>query len=456
MDDHRSKVDTVLRTDEPIRDFIMTSTDAFVSYSVSHIRVRTANGHRSTFSVVDDIGLFDGLEFVHHDMRLEYACVGSPGTFLFVHVPTLVRATRPSLPPVFTTWRSGRMDGFVHGDTVYIPASDGDRYLTATAPGLVHGTVEWQYRIDTLGPWLATETGGTIRLTDQVGATVQVQARYRMNGGAWTESERPIVVVIDTPWYTSWWAFLGTLGLLIGGTSGIVRWRTARIRRRAHELEEIVGMRTAELSKEKARTESLLLNILPTATAERLKGGETVIADRIEAATICFVDIVDFTARSSTMDPRDVVQFLDTLFQEFDTIVDRHGLEKIKTIGDAYMAAAGVPDPQVDHAERAVHAALDIVDTVRRNHPGLEVRVGLNTGPVVAAVVGRKKFAYDLWGDTVNVAARMEHTGVPMTIHVTESVVRSLSSTAGLLIRERGLTTVKGKGDLHTYTIERA
>ena len=169
------------------------------------------------------------------------------------------------------------------------------------------------------------------------------------------------------------------------------------------------------------------MNILPGPIADRLKGGETRIADNFAEVTVLFADLVGFTRLSAKTSPREMVDMLNELFTRFDDSARRHGVEKIKTIGDAYMAVAGLPTPYLDHTRRIVMLALDILEHVRefRTETGadLSIRIGINSGPVVAGVIGSSKFIYDLWGDTVNVASRMESHGVPDMIQVTRAGV---------------------------------
>ena len=178
-----------------------------------------------------------------------------------------------------------------------------------------------------------------------------------------------------------------------------------------------------ELRAEQERSEALLVNILPRPIAERLKAAAQTIADDFAAASILFADVVGFTPLAQRLPPAEVVGILDRLFTRFDMLVERHGLEKIKTIGDCYMAAAGVPDPCPDHARRAALLALEMRDVIAASkvaaEPGLELRIGINSGPLVAGVIGTKRFLYDLWGDAVNTASRMESHGTPGEIQVT-------------------------------------
>lgn len=204
-----------------------------------------------------------------------------------------------------------------------------------------------------------------------------------------------------------------------------------------------------------ARSEGLLLNILPKAIAERLKREPGVIAEAYEEVTVLFADVVDFTPFTERTDPARVVGVLDDIFSAFDVLAARHGLEKIKTIGDAYMVVAGLPDPRPDHAEAMAEMALDMIDAVEllREPRGfdLAIRVGMDSGPVIAGVIGRHKFSYDLWGDTVNTASRMESHGLPGRIQVSEAAYRRLRGRYGF--ESRGQIEVKGKGRQAAYLL---
>ena len=217
-------------------------------------------------------------------------------------------------------------------------------------------------------------------------------------------------------------------------------------------LGEAVRTRRA-LQLEEERSERLLLNVLPRSIAARLKQREDVIADGFTEVTVLFADLVDFTRRSQRSSPHQVVQFLDELFTAFDQLAKRYGLEKIKTIGDAYMVAGGLPDPRPGHAQAVADMALAMRDEVAgRTDPSgqpLQVRIGIDTGPVVAGVIGQDKFSYDLWGDTVNTASRMESLGVPGCIQVTARTYQRLRDS--YRFQRRGLVAVKGKGEMVTY-----
>lgn len=206
---------------------------------------------------------------------------------------------------------------------------------------------------------------------------------------------------------------------------------------------------------EEEKSEALLLNILPEPIAERLKNGEQVIADAYSAVTVLFFDTVGFTAAAAGMEPSRVTVALDGIFSALDDIADRYGLEKIKTIGDGYQAVAGAPVPRDDHAEAAADMALAIRDEMAGRPFGegkLEMRIGIDTGPVAAAVIGKRKFSYDIWGDVVNTASRMESQGVAGRIQTTERVHNLLEETYDF--ETRGDIDVKGKGLMSTYFLE--
>jgi class 3 adenylate cyclase/CheY-like chemotaxis protein len=206
---------------------------------------------------------------------------------------------------------------------------------------------------------------------------------------------------------------------------------------------------------EQEKSERLLLNILPQPIAQRLKNDQGIIADTFAEATVLFADIVDFTRLATHIPATEVVSLLNDIFSLFDSLAEKHGLEKIKTIGDAYLVVGGLPTPRPDHAEAIADMALDMQKAVggkTRDTGGLlQVRIGIHTGPVVAGVIGTRKFIYDLWGDTVNIASRMESFGVPGAIQVTAASYERLQQAFRL--EERGSVEIKGKGEMTTYLL---
>ncbi len=210
------------------------------------------------------------------------------------------------------------------------------------------------------------------------------------------------------------------------------------------------------LKVERDRAEQLLVNVLPPRIAERLKSAPKTIAEYFSDVSILFADIVGFTELAMRMAPTDLVEQLDRIFSDFDDLLDRHGLEKIKTIGDAYLVAGGVPVPTPDHAVAVAEMALDMREAVHRFNErrgtSLSIRIGINSGPVVAGVIGTRKYVFDLWGDAVNTASRMESHGEPDRIQVSEATYRLLSERYDLV--DRGLIAVKGKGQMRTYFLQ--
>lgn len=204
--------------------------------------------------------------------------------------------------------------------------------------------------------------------------------------------------------------------------------------------------------------EKILHNILPSAIAERILSGETQIADHCDKVSVFFSDIVGFTQLSTQVTPVELVEMLSQLFKEFDRVARKYGLEKIKTIGDAYMAVAGVPEAMENHALNTAHFALEVMEVMQayrsKNNTSLEIRVGLHTGSAVAGVIGENKFAYDLWGDAVNTASRMESHGQPGKIQISEDFKNALQN-APFHFEERGEVEVKGKGKMKTYFLYR-
>jgi class 3 adenylate cyclase len=211
-----------------------------------------------------------------------------------------------------------------------------------------------------------------------------------------------------------------------------------------------------QVKEEQERSESLLLNILPHSIAQRLKLQPTTIADSFTDAGVLFADIVGFTELSGRFNPAELVDLLNQIFSKFDHLAELHGLEKIKTIGDAYMVVSGLPFPQDDYAEAIANMALDMQKTLRefnlKTEQNFHIRIGIATGPVVAGVIGIKKFIYDLWGDTVNIASRMESHGIADQIQVTETTYLVLKQN--YRFEKRGIIEVKGKGQMTTYLLK--
>ena len=263
---------------------------------------------------------------------------------------------------------------------------------------------------------------------------------------------------LDHPVYRSRIQEVGTLGDAFNQMTQQLRESFQALEEANLNLEVTVKQRTAQLEVEKEKSEKLLLNILPSVIAQKLKQGSGLIADYAEEVSILFADIVGFTHLSAQLSPIQVVELLNYIFSAFDELADQFGLEKIKTIGDAYMVVAGLPVTRSDHAEAAAKMALAMQRVVasfsvaESKIPGLgnlQLRIGINTGTVVAGVIGIKKFNYDLWGDAVNVASRMESSGEAGQIQVTETTYEHLRDRYHF--QQRGPVYIKGKGDMQTY-----
>jgi adenylate cyclase len=235
------------------------------------------------------------------------------------------------------------------------------------------------------------------------------------------------------------------------------RVSTSLEKKRLRDLERLrlLQLQTEKelVEREREKSERLLLNILPSAIAGRLKGGEKSIANGHEIVSVMFADLCGFTALSRKTTPADLVSMLNGIFTAFDHIVEKHGVEKIKTIGDCYMLVGGIPLHRDDHAAAVAECALEMLDALaalnRESGTELQMRVGIHTGPVVAGVIGKIKFTYDLWGDTVNVASRMESSGQPGRVHLSEQTAEQLRGR--FLLEDRGFVECKGLGAVKTY-----
>ncbi|MEA5470032.1 adenylate/guanylate cyclase domain-containing protein [Spirulina sp. 06S082] len=235
----------------------------------------------------------------------------------------------------------------------------------------------------------------------------------------------------------------------LNSLANTINWMLSSLEISEQELEK----KQKRLEEEQEKAEQLLLNILPHAIAQTLKSDQSAIAEHFDEVTILFADIVGFTALSAQLSPIELVKLLNEIFSQFDKLVDEFALEKIKTIGDAYMIASGLPLPRSDHAEAMADMALAMQNAVekfqQKYEQSLQIRIGINTGVVVAGVIGKKKFIYDLWGDAVNIASRMESSGEPSAIQVTEATYARLKDTFDL--EKRGTIQIKGKGEMVTY-----
>ncbi len=287
------------------------------------------------------------------------------------------------------------------------------------------------------------------------------RVRASVGGGSWVEDELALPVVIRQAFYKTRLFQMLALGFLTVLIYGIMRYRLYLHKKHEQELEVLVQQRTKELEREKQKSEELLLNILPAETAEELKQYGSAKARRFENVTVMFSDFVGFTAIAGRMEPEELVAEIDYCFRAFDEIMEVYGLEKIKTIGDAYLCAGGISHTgELDSAVRVVQAALEIqaflsgIAVERAEHGKLhfEARIGIHSGPVVAGIVGIKKFAYDIWGDTVNIAQRMQVNGEEGKVNISKSTFELVESH--FKCSYRGKIAAKNKGEVDMYFVD--
>ncbi|MBK9147842.1 MAG: response regulator [Flavobacteriales bacterium] len=292
---------------------------------------------------------------------------------------------------------------------------------------------------------------------DPGGYTFRVWGRKR--NGEWGEPPASFSLVITPPWWRTGWFY----ALMVLAVAGAVVLYIRNVRRQRRKLEMTVRVRTHELSREKDRSDELLKNILPAEIAAELKRMGQAEARHYDQVTILFSDFVGFTGISEQLAPAELVDELNVCFNAFDRIMEKYGIEKIKTIGDAYMAAGGVPEPSEGMPQAAVQAALEMQEIMAERkaecdalgRPAFTMRVGIHTGPVVAGIVGRRKFQYDVWGDTVNIASRMESAGEAGRVNISGGTYALVKDEPGLHFVARGKVKAKGKGDMDMYFVTR-
>lgn len=266
---------------------------------------------------------------------------------------------------------------------------------------------------------------------------------------SWLMNDTFISYALPIPTRTKMLFFLAN----IGGVATILYLVMSYFETQKERVLRELDRKNSALEHEKQRSDRLLLNILPKSVADRLKQNESRIADRFESVTIMFADLVDFTRISAGMKPDDLVDLLGRVFSRFDALTEKYGVEKIKTIGDAYMVVCGAPEVRPDHAEAIANLAIEmqqaLVELSLASGKTLMMRIGINSGPVIAGIIGSTKFSYDLWGDTVNMASRMEHYGLSNVIQVTESTYELISDK--FRFEKREPIMVKGKGTVQPY-----
>jgi len=277
--------------------------------------------------------------------------------------------------------------------------------------------------------------------------------------GRWTKDPLRYNFSINQPWYSQWWGIIALSALFFLIIWSGIHWRLSRLKKQRDKLEQQVQVRTQELEKEKERSETLLLNILPEQTAEELKNQGFTETRSYDNASVLFSDFKGFTQMAEAMNSRQLVEILDQTFQAFDDLCDKYHVEKIKTIGDAYMCATGIPQTNEQHATLLVDFAMEMRESMKRINqknkekglPEWNLRIGIHSGPLIAGVVGKKKFAYDIWGDTVNIAARMESSGEINRINISDTTMELISND--FLVEYRGKITAKNKGSMEMYFV---
>ncbi len=290
------------------------------------------------------------------------------------------------------------------------------------------------------------------------------KVKSRNSHGVWNDEPVSFTFTINPPWWQTWWARVGALVLIISAITIFIKGRERVLKEQNLKLEKTVTERTAEVVAqkeviiiEKKRSDDLLLNILPEEVADELKEKGYAEAKQFENVTVLFTDFKGFTAISERLTPQELVKEIDECFRAFDAIIEKYGIEKIKTIGDAYMAAGGLPVPDNNNAVKVVRAALEIRDYMvllkkEKGELGFEIRIGIHTGSVVAGIVGSKKFAYDIWGDTVNTASRMESSGEVGKVNISQSTYKLTKEFFNF--NSRGKISAKGKGEIEMYFVE--
>lgn len=331
------------------------------------------------------------------------------------------------------------------------------------------GAVRYQYKLEGLDDdWQPVTTSTEAHYPALPAGRYVFHVKAMDRTGEWTDPPTEFRFTMLPPWYRSWW-FYTALVLAIGIVLfSYIKVRERQLRLRNVALEKKVVERTAEvvaqsreIEGQKVRIEDLLLNILPKEISEELKEKGKATARRYEGVTVMFTDMKGFTQVAEKMSPEELVGELDECFIHFDEIVGRYGIEKIKTIGDSYMCACGVPTPDIDHAVKSVLAAVEVrglMDLWRKERTAKgkqpwALRIGLHSGPVVAGVVGKRKFAYDIWGDAVNTASRMESSGEPGEVNIsgtTHDLVKDL-----FVCEHRGAVEAKNKGRIDMYFVRR-
>jgi class 3 adenylate cyclase/HAMP domain-containing protein len=413
----------------------------------------TADANHPRFVVDADVLDFDGLEAQHKPLPKGESISHFAQDYDVSKIPLLEKAVAtctPQLEPEFVYDE----EFHVRSVSAYVPLTDDQGHILRAADGSCLGVLGVDITDKKMR--VALDHAGLLALKIALGV-IALALLFAIGVG--TLLTRPVVALSHSVKRFTEKDFSARTPVTtrdeVGQLGHAFNAMAETIQQHHEHLEDLVKLRTKELQEEKALSERLLLNVLPAPIADRLKSGAEVIVDRFDAVTVLFADIVGFTKLSSTTSPEKLVTMLDEVFSGFDRLAETHGLEKIKTIGDAYMVVAGLPEPIADHATAIAHMAMDMLATIEaysaKHQTDLSIRIGVHTGPVVAGVIGKKKFIYDLWGDTVNTASRMESHGVPGRVHISTVTAELIKGMFDL--EARGPVDIKGKGIMETFLI---
>lgn len=340
--------------------------------------------------------------------------------------------------------------------------------LTFNVKAITTDKVNYSFKLEGQDEnWTPYNVSSSIQYSNIEPGTYTLRAKAINSNRVETEAELAYSFTILPPWWSLWYVRAGFVLAIVVLVVLVVKGREKVLKEQNQLLEQTVAERTEEVVQEKKqveqlynRSEELLLNILPAQTAQELKAKGHVDAELLDEVTVLFTDFKGFTALSEQLTPKDLVKDIHECFSEFDRIMQRYGIEKIKTIGDSYMAAGGLPEPNSTHAVDVVNAALEMVEFVEKGKvskklkglPFFEIRVGVHTGPVVAGIVGIKKFQYDIWGDTVNTASRMESSGEPGKVNISETTYELIKDKFNC--EPRGKVAAKGKGEVNMFFVK--
>lgn len=322
--------------------------------------------------------------------------------------------------------------------------------------------VRYQWKLEGFSDeWSVMEEAQTIQLSNVPSGTHEFQVRAIGSSGIWTEVPATFTFVVLPPIYFTWWFITLAILLFAGSIYGIIKLREKRHLAERLKLQQKVDERTSELRQEKERSDELLLNILPLETAEELKKKGYASVQQYDRVSVLFTDFVGFTNITEGITNEELVRSLDEHFRMFDEVMDKYGIEKIKTIGDAYMAAGGIPTRTITNPLSVVAAGLEMIARLEelnktkqlKGEQAWQLRLGIHTGSVISGVVGKNKFAFDIWGDAVNTAARMESSGEVMKVNISGSTYELIKGH--FECTPRGKIKAKNKGEIEMYFVER-